>query len=230
MGFILQEDGENIYHLDKEVLLYQEYEAVYIGKQPSISSVYFKGLDKKQKQLQALNIIRFAIEQYLNWSPYDIKRYLKADVLEKLKLKTLVDRYIEFPPEYSKDGMDMTYLAYLLYPDKFHLNLEEQCITMFEKVHSGEVSRFPSSWIEGITGIRRLSILMQYAISQMPRFKNLEEMYDFFSGPKGTKMAKEFKLYTLYKNVFEAFHHSMPKNLKSDFLYYSRLFQNELKK
>lgn len=225
------QENSNILNVNKDLTLYQEYERMYVSTGDTFPSVYFLDLSSEQKQEQALKIIRFALEKYLKWTPNNIRYYLSSSVLEKMKLQKIVNKYIKFPLEYSKNDLDMTYLAYLLYPNKFHLNIEDQCITMFEKVNNGSMSKFPPEWIRGIEGIRRFSILLQYMISQMPRFKNQEEMYEFFAGPKAVTTFKKYKIYyiaiALYPNVFEAFHQSLPRHLKSEFLYHYCLFHKK---
>lgn len=232
MDIKLQESNNNIVTINHDLVILQEYERMYVGNTDIFPVAYFTDLGPLQKQEQALKIIRFALEKYLQWTPQNIRRYLTSDVLKKMKLSKIVNKYIDFPQEYSKDDLDMTYLAYLLYPKKFRLSIEDQCIAMFERVHTGSASKFPSTWIGGIEGVRRFSILLQYAILQMPRFQNLEAMYQYFSGPKGVAAMKKYKLYsfaiTLYANVFEAFHKSMPHKLRSDFLYHYYRFSKKV--
>lgn len=208
---------------EKQKMLYKEYEATYVGHRKSIPSVYFKDLSKEQKQEQALDIIRYSIKHYLKWRPEDVKKYITTDILRKLKLKTLYDDYVVFPQEYSKES-DVTYLAYLLYPNKFHVNMKEQCINMFKRVYAGEASRYPTTWINSLTGIERFSIVFQYAVSQRAtRFKSVEEMYQFFAGKEGPRFMQEYKIHsfakTLYSSDFEAMHYALPSSLKNDFLY-----------
>ncbi len=211
--------------MEKEKILLQEYEAMYIndGKN-TIPSIYFRNMAPGQQQALALLIMRFAIEQYLGWRPEDVKKYMSKKILRKLKLDGLFKSYITFPPEYDKDDTDLTYLAYLLYPDKFHLNMEEQCINMFERVYNREIAKFPSSWIGTGEGLIRFAIILNYVLMQLPRFRNKEAMYAYFAGPQGTKCLKRYRIYsfaiTLYDTPLDALHCSLPDELKSDFWYH----------
>lgn len=215
----------------KQKMLYKEYEALYVGNKKSIPSVFFKDLSKEQKQEQALDIMRYAIKYYLKWRPEDVKKYLTTNILQKLKLKTLYDDYVIFPQEYNKE-LDVTYLVYLLYPNQFRVNMKEQCINMFKRVYSGEASRYPTTWINSLTGIERFSIVFQYAVSQKAtRFKSVEEMYQFFAGKEGPRFMQKYKIHsfakTLYPSVFEAMHYALPNSLRSDFLFAYHTFMKK---
>lgn len=223
--------NDNIDYETKNIIdknfIFGEYERAYISGRKSLPPFYFRGLSKHEKQERALSIIRFAIKNYLKWTPYDVKNYLTKEVLEKLKLTNLVKEYIEFPPEY-KNSEDLTYLAYLLYPDKFQLSTTEQCMNMFKRIYRGEIKKYPSKWMNSNDGVTRLGILIRYVITQLPRFKNPEEMYEYFSSPNGIKVLKEYKLYTfaitLFPTAFSAVHYSLPSAVKSEFLYESQIF------
>lgn len=210
---------------NNEMIIYQEYEDMYINtNKKTIPAVYFQDLSANQKQELALSVMRFAIKNYLKWTPFDVKRYFSKTVLNKLKLNSLLKNYIQFPPEYSKDDEDLTYLAYLLYPNLFRLNTQEQCLNMFQRVYNGELSKYPAEWINSGTGMIRFAIILQYLIRQLPRFQNATALYEYFASPNGSKLMKKYKIYTfattIYPTVFEAFHESMPEGIKSEFLFH----------
>lgn len=217
---------------NEECIVFQEYENMYIntGKR-KFPSIYFQDLPQKQKQELALSIMRFAIENYLHWTPYDVKRYFSKTTLNKLKLNTLLQNYIHFPPEYSKDDEDLTYLAYLLYPSLFRLNSYDQCINMFQRVYNGELSKYPGDWMSSGTGMIRFAIILQYVIRQLPRFQNATALYEYFSSSAGTKLLKKYKIFTyaltIYPTAFDAFHYSMPKEIQSEFLYHYCRFKKK---
>ena len=228
------ESKQNVVAINDRFIL-QEYEALYINSDKcSIPSAYFKDLSRKQQNEQALKIIRFAFKHYLNWTPQQIKEGLTTDIIKKLKLDTLINTYIDFPPEYSKNGLDIVYLAYLLYPNKFHLSAEEQCINMLRRIHRGELKKYPSSWTDSDNGIVHLQILIRYVIQQLPRFNNPEALYEYFASPKGIKTFKDYKIYYfitgLYANPLQAVHQALPPNAKSEFLFNALLFDKDLKK
>lgn len=207
----------------------QAYEDLYINTYKStFPKIYFENMSQKQRQERALQIIRFAIEKYLQWKPSEVKKYLTQAVIQKLKLFQLL-KYINFPSEYSKDGMDLTYLAYLLYPHLYKINTKQQCINMYKRICDGEISKFPSEWIDTVNGIKHFALTFQYVLTQMPRFKNVEQLYAFFAGPKAIPTFKKYKIYTfaitLYPNVFTAVHNSLPEDIKSDFLFHYYMFQ-----
>lgn len=231
MSLKLRDDSEKSPVVKGDKFILQEYEALYVSNRKSIPNLYFEGMSRKQQNEQALKIVRFAIEKYLRWTPQDVKHSLTPEVIKKLKLNILIDTYIDFPPEYSKNGMDITYLAYLLYPDKFHLSMEEQCINMFHRIIRGDLKKYPSTWIDSNSGVLRLGILIRYVIKQLPRFKSPEALYEYFSSPNGMKTLRDYKLYTfamaLYPNIITAVHQALPPNAKSDFLYNVQLFEKD---
>lgn len=213
----------------------QEYENLYINEEKrSIPSAFFKELSRKQQNERALKIIRFAFDKYLRWRPEQIRDSLTMEVVQKLKLDTLINSYVDFPPEFSKSGLDISYLAYLVYPEKFHLSHRDQCVNMLHKIYRGEIKKYPASWTTSNDGLWHLQTLIQYTIEQLPRFKNPEALYEFFASPAGIKALKDHNVYLLAmglcENSFEAVHFSLPPNAKSEFLYNAILFEKEAKK
>ena len=223
----------------KPDVLKKEYEMMYIDTaKKSLSNLYFRGMTSERQQSLALEVIRFAVENYLRWKPEDVARYMTKEVLDKMRLSSLVRRYIEFPVEYSKD-YELTYLCYLLYPDIYHLDMEEQVMHLYGKIMSGEVPNFPSQWMESDQGIMRFQIIFCYVLSGL-RYSSIEAAYKDFASPEGPKIMKKYKIYNfatkIFPDVFTAFHFSLPDEdsdgnpLRNDFLYSYLQFEKARKK
>ena len=209
--------------MTKLEIMCKEFEMMYIDRtKRGMSHIYFKQLTPEKQQALALGVTRFAIEKYLRWRPQDVARYMTREVLVKLRLMALIEKYVQFPVEYSKE-YELTYLCYLLYPEIYHLDMETQCMHMYEKIMSGERDKIPAEWSESMEeGTLRFQIILCYVISGL-RYKNKEALYRDFAGPNGLKILKKYKIdkfaLRLFPDVFSAFHYSMPEEIRDDFLF-----------
>ena len=225
--------------MDKTDVIKKEYEMMYIDTaKKNLSNLYFRGLTRERQQLLALEVIRFAVENYLRWEPEDVARYMSREVLDKMRLSSVVKRYIDFPVEYSKE-YELTYLCYLLYPDVYHLDMEEQVMHLYGKIMNGELANFPSQWMESDQGIMRFQIIFCYVLSGL-RYSSIEDAYRDFASPEGPKIMKKYKIYNfatkIFPDVFSAFHYSLPEYdddgepLRNDFLFNYLQFERSRKK
>lgn len=222
---LLDKNNEEFLSVDKKKLIIHEWERVYAtANRKNLPNSYFADLSEENAKELVLHLLRFVIKKYLRWRPEDVSRYMTMRVLKKMKLDKLVKTYLPIPDEYNKSGMDATYLVSLLYPKKFEITMEDECLKMLDNIQKGNIKKFPSEWMNSIDGIERFRIILCYVISNMPRFRNKEELYAYFASLKGTKFLKEQKIYnfaiSLYPTVLEAVHYSLPDDIKSDFLFH----------
>lgn len=211
--------------MDKEILLY-EYEQILLGNKVSFSPYYFKYGDDTARN-NALYIIKFALEKYLRWSPFDIKNHFSREISEKMKLEPLM-KHITFPAELNKDT-DYYYFATLLYPDIVKFDTKDLVLQVYRNVLEGKLCKFPKEYLSGTQGMYKAGICLQYMLNQHCTFKDIREMYEFFSGPAGGKMLKKYRLIAICNEIYvhpiDYLHESLPVAQKDEFWYHYYRFK-----
>lgn len=206
--------------MDKLVLLY-EYEQILLGNKTGFAPYYFKyGDDTSQNY--ALYIIKFAVEHYLKWDPWDMKNHYNKEISEKMKLEPLM-KYIEYPPELNKET-DYYYLSSLLYPNIIRIDIKELVLRTYKNVLDGSLCKFPKEYLSGTKGMMRAGICFQYMLSKYFVFNSIKDMYKFFSEPSGLKALKEYRLSNICNEIYEHsidyLHESLPKNQQDEYWYH----------
>ena len=92
-----------------------EYENVLTENKPSVNPFLFNRGDYENER-KALYIMRYAIQTYLRWNPYEVRDHMTHRILKMLKLEALL-KYITFPSVIQiEEDRDLFYLAVKLYP------------------------------------------------------------------------------------------------------------------
>ena len=211
--------------MDKQVLLY-EYEQVLLGNKSGFAPYYFKyGTDMPQNY--ALYIIKFAVEKYLRWDPYDMKNHFNKEISEQMKLEPLM-KYIDYPPELNKET-DYYYLAALLYPHVIKIDIKELVLKTYKDVLSGQLCKFPKEYLSGTQGMMRASICFQYMLNQHYTFNSIRDIYKFFSEPSGARTLKQYRLNNICNEIYEHpidyLHESLPRSQQDDYWYHYYRFK-----
>lgn len=197
-----------------------EYELILLCKKNSFSP-YFFNFSPEYNERMALDVFRYAIEYYLNWSPKEASIYLDKDVLDMMKL-TQILKFIRFPCELDPNR-DFFYIAHLLYPKIIHFDEKELILRTYKEVLSGKLYKFPKEYLSDSMGMTRACICLQYMISQYLQFSSIEDMYHFFSTSEGTKTLKKYRLYAICTDMFEYpidfLHESLSTKQKNEFFY-----------
>lgn len=95
----------------------REYERIL--KDPSKLSVdtyHFKDISQESQQAKALEIIKYAIEYIMHYSPSEALRYVNTTVFDYLKLSSLL-KYIRIPTGLDEKDQ-IVYILSLCYPKK----------------------------------------------------------------------------------------------------------------
>lgn len=211
--------------MEKQVLLY-EYEQILIGNKSGFSPYYFKHGDDTALNY-TLYIIKFAVEEYLRWDPFDMKNHFDLKTLKKMKLEPLM-RYITFPDELDKEK-DLYYLASILYPDVIKIDVKELVLRIYKDVLSGDLCKFPKEYLSGTQGMLRAGICLQYMLNQYYTFQTTKDIYAFFAKPDGMKALKKYRLNNVCNEIYEFpvdfVHESLPDKQKDEFWYHYYRFK-----
>lgn len=197
-----------------------EYEDTLVDKRKSISTFYFS-YGKSGNMKLALHIMQYAFETYLCWTPQILRDNLTADILERLKLKSLL-RYIQFPPELNAKE-DLFYIAWLIYPETIHYGKKELTLRVYTQLLNKQIQKFPKEFFTGRDGLTRSQICLRYMIEQFLHFTSIKEMYQYFSTEDCTKTLRRYRLlavcHDLYDTQLEYLHDSLVKEQRSTFWY-----------
>ena len=169
----------------------------------------------------ALHIMQYAFETYLGWTPQVLRDNLTLDILERLKLKSLL-RYIQFAPELNAKE-DLFYIAWLIYPETVHYGKKELTLRVYKQLLNKQLQKFPKEFFTGRDGLTRSQICLRFMIEQFLHFTSVEEMYRYFSTEECTKTLRKYKLLVvcrdLYDTQLEYLHESLAKEQRDTFWY-----------
>lgn len=196
-----------------------EYENILLGKKKGFSTTYFE-LSPEQNEKTALMIFHHAINCYLRWTPKQVEECLNAEIICRMKLTSLM-KYIRFPAE-SDRTKDLYILYEKLYPSRHKTGLKNPTLSVYKRVLSGERSKFPKGYFDGIEGMYRSMICFQYMITLLKPFDDVESMYKFFASNKGSAALKKYKLNIVnnlfYETPVDYLHTALPPEHKNTFL------------
>ena len=212
---------------DRELQI--EYENIILGKKRNYSSAIFGSPNKEINQKNAICIMKYAFESFLNWSPEDVKRLINPKIIRLMKLENVI-KYIQFPGELNPKT-DLFYIAHLMYPNIIHYNSREITLKVYKDILNKKIYRFPKDFFEDDEGVNRARLCFRYMVQNYFHFHNLEEMYEYFASSKGKKALKEYQLLSvcdvLYSHPLDYMHDSLIEEQQDEFLYNYLKFEIE---
>lgn len=157
---------------------------------------------KDTKERCALAIIRYAIESILGWTPQEAVDSLTTDIMKQLYLDKVAS-YVQSP----KDGVkpsDYGWLISMAFPNEVAFDVVEHTLSVYEKVKSGEISRYPKRFFDGDDGFYRLGVLLKDYISKNIPAGSVGELYQIFSDSAAMNVVlHEASLYSAYHEFFD---------------------------
>jgi hypothetical protein len=129
----------------------------------------------------------------MHWSPKEAYYGFNENVAELLRLKHLV-KYINFPPEFDPET-DYYFVVARVYPEIVKIDVKERTLQMYQQLLDGKIKKFPKKFLEGRDGEMRALFCLKYAIQNYGTFRNIEHLYEAFSGSEGVEFLKKVKLY-----------------------------------
>lgn len=210
-----------------------EYENVLTENKPSVNPFLFNRGDYENER-KALYIMRYAIQTYLRWNPYEVRDHMTHRILKMLKLEALL-KYITFPSVIQiEEDRDLFYLAVKLYPKQIKYNEKDLILRVYKRVLKGDMKRFPKQFLAGVDGLYRAKLCFHYMVTQYLTFTGIEDMYRFFSSRGGAVALRKYRLSQVCKDLFEYnvdfLHESLSEDQKDELLYHYYRFSNIYKK
>ena len=123
-------------------LLY-EYEELMLNKRKMFSNSFFNNT-MVSNEANAIEILKFAFEIFLKWTPEEAFRYLTPEIAKKMRFDVLYP-YIEFPCEINIEK-DLFYLAHLAYPKRNKIDKVALVLKIYQGILSGENKKFPKKF------------------------------------------------------------------------------------
>lgn len=196
-----------------------EYEMILLGKRVEFSSTYIK---KDTSEDEVRPLLRYVFQDLLGWGAQDIYHYATPKLIQKLHLARVI-RKIEYPPELNRNK-DLFYLAQIVYPESIHIPQAKLILTVYQRVLSGEMKKFPKNFFLATRSDMYLNICMEYAIEHFLPVYDLKTLYQKFSDTDwAMQFLKRVRLDDPCKSLFEypidMFHESLREEQKNT-LYY----------
>lgn len=217
------------YKINKQEL-YSDYEKILMGEKRNYSSNLFNENANRSHE-NALEIMRYAFK-IMRWKPKDIGVALNKDILKMMRLDILM-KHIQFSTE-AEGKDDYMYLAHLLYPKEIPYNLADVTLSVYKKVLSREIAIFPKKYLQGDRAEDRIKICFRYVLREHMIFHSVQEIYDFFSSPKGMKTLSEYLLLApcnaLYDSPIDLLHDTLSDLQKNEFYYQYYKFKSVYRK
>lgn len=210
-------------------LLY-EYHRLLLGNIPSIQPDLFDG-EPQQKERAALDIIKYAVEVILRWSPKEMAAKFNQEVINRLKLNKIVS-YVSFPPEADKKRDYFVY-AHKLYPDVIKLDLYTLTILTYNNVHEKHLVKFPKGFFDDNLGRTRALLCMNHALSRDGNFTSKQDLYKAFTETSGAQFIQRHRLDLARRLSWELpidyVHESLAQNDRDEMWYHFYRFKVKCK-
>lgn len=190
-----------------------EYDDILCG----VKKRFSKDMVLNEKSVRAIG--RYAFSYYMQWTPQDIKNKVTLDVLRKLKLDKLFEKYAGFPHELNAKK-DTYYYAHWLYPDLIPYDIRASVLQVYINVIEGRRNLFSMNFFNDDYALERAEICLQEALKRT-EFKNEYEMYKFFASDDAAEFLEKFRLtkpaQMYYKNPVQFLHSALPEHNKNEF-------------
>ena len=212
---------------DSVLLNYQDY---LFGVTPRF---YFRPAEMpaEEKSRKALKIVRWVIEEMLEWSPKDAKEHFGEKEVKVFKLERIIQKII-YPQDVSY--RDYPYLISLIFPDEIEYDATEGIINMWDDILANEGKRFSGNLFDDESGKQRAYTLLEEFNRRYIPAANVSELYKAYAdSSKINNLLREAKLFTSLSKLQTypiGLLHEMIKNrysgMEDEFLYAIYLYQN----
>lgn len=214
--------------ISKDLML--EYGELLLGNRTTLPQSFFSTNGSAANEQNALDLMRYAFETYLKWTPFELCDWLTWDILILLKLKYVM-KYIRFPPELDPDK-DLYYIACRLYPQTLRFSESDLTLAVYKKMLAGEIRKYPKEFFSGIEGMRRAGVCLAYAIEQFLPVDNVYDLYEAFSKPSINQFLRKRKLMSVCSDLFgyplDFLHAALPNQQKQPAMYFYCQFLSDL--
>lgn len=215
-----------MYQLAAYANVIEEYNDILCG----IKKRYTANVILNDKSVRAIG--QYAMAYYMEWTPYDVKEKLTLDILKKLKLDRIFEKYSDFPHELNQKK-DMFFYAHWLYPNEIPYDIRAGVLNVYRDILDGKRRLFTMNFFADDYALERAEICLQEALKRH-EFKNVQEMYELFSSEQAYDFLENYKLskpnQMYYHSPLIFLHSALPSDLRCEFLYNYYIFLPQYKK
>lgn len=207
--------------------LIYSYDQLYLGNTKYVT-IFKSGTDKLYEEY-AVQIIKYAIEHYLGWTPQMAFELFDEKVIARMKLGNIVEK-IRFPQELNSKR-DYFYVISACYPDLFPYNKDDSAIIMYDRVISGKMDRLPKNFFLGSDGQKKLIQCFRFLLNKEFSFTSYDEIYEHFSHlSKANDELDRFGLFTACSTLFngvplDLVHAALTEEERNEALYQKLRFE-----
>lgn len=198
-----------------------EYDELRVKKIKRLSISLITSCPEEIRERLAVDLIKYVSETYWKWSPLTLRDKLTRERIKEWGLHN-VFVLIEFPIELDKNN-DLFYIACLAYPNVAMLSEYDRYATIYKRILTGQLGRFPKNFFEGPEARSKVCACVKYAIENYHPFKNIEEAYKFFGTNECLRFLRDVKLTPIINGIFdcnvEIIHEILLPNERNNFLF-----------
>lgn len=182
--------------------------------------------DNMSKQDAVIQLVTYAINNILHYTPEEAASLFTEVVSEKLKLKKQIDTFVHFPAGLNKNEK-IRYLVSLCFPKKVYFNFKKYAINIYKEVSENGGS-YPNMFFSNEFKEQSASLCLTYAITRdltPQKLNSIEELYAFFADTKkATDYLKKVRLDVplkkiYYEDTLKFLHFSLEERNQKYFLY-----------
>lgn len=195
-----------------------EFEMILIGKKNNYSQYLFN----EDAEKKALDIIRFAFDNYLRWGDKIVAEKVNWRIFLIFKIDTLL-KYINMPPNLENEDYVKIILS-KLYPDIVKINNDEYTIKSFKNSITQNIYKIPNNYLSKTSeGKRRAIVCLQYVIKDSLDGYSVKDLYRTFTMTKCKNLLKKYCLNTTCNTLFDYpidyLYAAMPHDEENEFWY-----------
>lgn len=206
---------------ERKLGIIEDYEDILLGKRKTFSNWYFTG-DKASNFDVALEVFKYCFEILLEWDAEMIFQNVNRQVMEEMKLISLWRNKIVVPKSVNK-SKEFSYIAYLLYPDKYSQDTREQTLETYKKLLEGKINKMPKNMFDDEKGRVKAAYCLQYLITEHLTYNSIEDIYDQFRQPDIRSFLTEYSLWLpcecFFDDPVDYLHFSIPDKYKNEIAY-----------
>lgn len=200
------------------------YDQVLLGNEKRLCTYFYEdgnNYTQSSPKETALDILRYAVEDLLRWTPRMMVDSFNGEVIKDMKLDSVIQTLNrEFPVQLDKKR-DYYWYAHLLYPKEIPLTDDDLTIKAYKDVLNGKAKRLQKGFLEGDEGEGRIRLCLQYYLSTLG-INSIRGLYYDFS-IRGNKILTQAGLNTARRNHYDHpidfLHVSLAEDQRDEFFY-----------
>lgn len=208
--------------LNQSTGIISEYEEILEGTRQVFSVNYLRNGTSPEA---VRDLLQFVFIEVLGWSPSMIHDYISPELIQMLKLESIVKK-VDFPPELDRTK-DLYYISTICYGSKDTAgpSKKERILTQYHRVLDGELTKYPKGfWLTPDNEFYMQTCLLD-AINREIAVSSIDELYYYFADrTKAASFLESQKLMAPCRDFFDGdplkmLHALLPEEDRSEACY-----------